>query len=284
MDIYRHCEDQVRAADKDRFLATLFAPAERRGPLFALHAFNLEIAGVRERVREPMAGEIRLQWWRDVLSGERDGEAAANPVAAALLETVARCSLPTQPLRDLIEAHAFDLYDDPMPTRAALDAYAHKTSGVVFAQAARICGGTTPAVEEAAGHAGAADTIAGLLRRFARDASHRQVFVPVELLERHGAPIEDVTAGKGSEGLNAALAALRIDARRHLVGFELLLPVLPAAAMPAFLPLALLPGTLAVMERADYDPFRTPVEVAQWRRQWALWRAARRYAGAVRGP
>ena len=151
----------------------------------------------------------------------------------------------------------------------------------MFAQAARIC--TSRAAEEAAGHAGAAHAITDLLRRFARDASRRQLFVPAELLERHGVQIGDVTTGKNSAGLNAALAALRVDARRHLVAFELVLSALPAAAMPAFLPLALVPGYLAAMERADYDPFRTPVEVAQWRRQWALWRAARRYAGAMRG-
>src|SRR5947207_6528720 len=95
---YRHCEALVRAADKDRFLAALFAPADKRGPLFALHAFNHEIASIRDRAREPMPGEIRLQWWRDVLSGERAGEAAANPVAAALLDTIARFELPVAPL------------------------------------------------------------------------------------------------------------------------------------------------------------------------------------------
>ena len=282
MGFYRHCEDQVRAADKDRFLATLFAPADKRGPLFALYAFNAEIAGVRDRVREPMAGEIRLQWWRDVLSGERASEAAANPVAAALLDTIARCALPTEPLRDLVEAHAFDLYDDPMPTQAALDAYERKTAAVVFGEAARICGATR-AVEEAAEHAGMACAITDRLRRFARDASRGQVFVPAELLERHGTRVEEVTAGRANEGLRAALAALRTGARRHLVGFELLLPVLPAATMPAFLLLALVPGYLGAMERDDYDPFHSPVEVAQWRRQWVLWSAARRYAGTMRG-
>ena len=40
---------------------------------------------VREAAREPLPGEIRLQWWTDVLSGERREEASANPVAAALL-------------------------------------------------------------------------------------------------------------------------------------------------------------------------------------------------------
>ena len=36
-----------------------------------------------------MPCEIRLQWWREVLEGERTGEAAANPVAASLLKTLA---------------------------------------------------------------------------------------------------------------------------------------------------------------------------------------------------
>src|SRR4029077_17613239 len=128
----RHCEALVRAADKDRYLAALFAPADKRGPLFALYGFNHEIANIRERAREPMPGEIRLQWWRDVLNGERAGEAAANPVAAALRDTIARFNLPAAPLLNLIEVHAFDLYDDPMPTLAALEGYAGKTETALF--------------------------------------------------------------------------------------------------------------------------------------------------------
>src|SRR5690349_12532244 len=99
-----HCEELVRAHDKDRFLATLFASAAQRAPLFALYAFDLEIAQIRDRAREPMPGEIRLQWWREVLSGERSGEAAAHPVAAALTETIARFSLPKERLIELTEA------------------------------------------------------------------------------------------------------------------------------------------------------------------------------------
>jgi hypothetical protein len=33
-DAYHHCEELVRAADKDRYLAALFAPADRRDALF----------------------------------------------------------------------------------------------------------------------------------------------------------------------------------------------------------------------------------------------------------
>jgi phytoene synthase len=277
---YRHCEQLVRAADKDRYLATLFAPAETRGPLFALYAFDVEIAGVRGRAREPMAGEIRLQWWRDVLGGERSGEAAANPVAAALIDTIRRFDLPAEPLLDLIEAHSFDLYDDPMPTLAALEAYGRKTSSALFAQAARICGADAG---EAAAHAGLAWRITELLRDVARHASRRQLFAPEDVLARHGARPDDIFAGRSTAELHEALAELRGVARRHFMTFEATLPALPVAAMPALLPVALVPGYLSAMERPAYDPFKTAVNVPQWRRQWALWRAARGYAGVMRG-
>ena len=279
---YRHCEQLVRAADKDRFLATLFAPADRRGALFALYAFNCEIASVRDRAREPMPGEIRLQWWRDVLNGERAGEAAANPVAAALADTIGHFGLPVAPLLDLIEAHAFDLYDDPMPTLAALEAYSRKSESAVLGLAARIVAGNDDGAL-AAEHVGIANAITSILRSVARHASRRQVYVPLELLERHGARIEDVYAGHASPPLHAALAALRNEVRRHFAAFESALPQLQSAAMPALLPAALVPGQLAIMERPGYDAFRAAVEVPQWRRQWALWRAARRYSRAMRG-
>src|SRR5271168_2817180 len=123
-DAFAYCAELVRAADRDRFLATLFAPAQHRDAIHALYAFNIEIARVREVSREPLPGEIRLQWWSEVLRGERSGEAAANPVAAALTDTLQRYELLTEPLAELVEAHRFDLYDEPMATIAELECYA----------------------------------------------------------------------------------------------------------------------------------------------------------------
>ena len=64
----------MRHHDRDRFQTALFAPAERREALFALYAFNYEIARVREAVREPMLGQIRLQWWREAIAAAYAGE------------------------------------------------------------------------------------------------------------------------------------------------------------------------------------------------------------------
>ncbi len=281
-DAYRHCEELVRAADKDRFLAALFAPAEKRGALHALYAFNIEIARVRDAIREPMAGEIRLQWWRDVLGGERAGEGAANPVAAALFDTIARFALSTEPLLGLVEAHAFDLYDDPMPTLAAMEAYLRRTSVTLIGQAARVLAGGHPVVADMAEPAGLGCGMTGLLRAVARHASRRQLYVPLDVLERHGADPEDVFVGNATPALGAALSELRIRAGAQLSDFEALLPRLPEAAAPAFLTVALARADLVAMDRRGFDPF-TVVEAPQWRRQWTLWRAARRYGRVMRG-
>jgi phytoene synthase len=275
-DAFAHCEQLVRTADKDRFLAALFAPAEHRGALFALYAFNVEVSRVREIVREPLAGEIRLQWWRDVLGGEGRGEVAANPVAAALLASMARYRLPGELLEALVEARRFDLYDEPMATRAALDGYAGSVSSNLLALAGRILGsGGAPEIDALTHHAGLAHAVTGLLKAFPIHAARGQLYVPLDVLERHGASPPEVLSGQATPGLRAALAELRLYARRHLDQAQELMRSVPAVAMPALLPVALARPTLARMERRDYDPF-VPIEIAPWRRQWLIWRAARR--------
>jgi phytoene synthase len=275
-DAYSHCQQIVHEADKDRFFATLFAPAEYRDSLFALYAFNCEVSRVRELAREPLPGEVRLQWWSEVLSGERGREALANPVAAALLDTIKRHDLPIQPLADLIEARIFDLYDDPMQTLADLEVYAAKTSSVLFDFAARILnsGGEEPNSDLSL-HAGIADAVTGLLRTFPRHAARRQLYVPLEILDRHKARTEDIFAGQATAELRVALAEMRSHARRHLAAASELIATAPAAILPGFLPLALIRPLLARMDQRDYDPFAI-IEIPQWRRQWTLWRAARR--------
>ena len=108
---YAHCEAQLKSEDHDGWLATLFAPADARPGLHAIGAFALELGHVRERVRQPIAGEIRLQWWQDVVDGSRTSEAAAHPVAAALLDTMARADLPPAIIADMIDAYRTALYD-----------------------------------------------------------------------------------------------------------------------------------------------------------------------------
>ncbi len=268
-DAFAHCAELVRTADRDRYLAALFAPAERRNALFALYAFNVEIGRVREVAREALPGEVRLQWWSEVLSGERNGEAAANPIAAALLSAIERHKLPTNSLLDLIEARRFDLYDEPMAAIADLEAYAKRTSSAVIALAAQILGIDA---RRAADPAGIAYATAGLLRALPFHAARHQLYVPAELLQRHGVTPGEIFAGQTSAGLNAALTELRNLACHHLTASAESVMALPRAGDPAFLPVALVRPSLDRLDRSDAF---APAELSPWRRQWLIWRAAR---------
>jgi 15-cis-phytoene synthase len=270
VDEFAYCAQLVRQADRDRFIASLFAPADKRNALHALYAFNTEIARVREAAHTALPGEIRLQWWIDVIGGERAEEARANPVAAALLAAVERYQLHTSRLIGLIEAHRFDLYDDPMRDMAELETYARQTSSAVFALGAQILAGVE--ADAICTPAGVAYAVTGLLRALALHVARRQIYVPTALLAAHGADLNDVYAGRSSSGLEAALGEVRALARRELQSARAQMAQLPSPAIPALLPLALVRPSLDRLEKSP--PFR-PAEIPQWRRQWLIWRAAR---------
>src|SRR5471030_76032 len=93
-----YCAEQVRRYDRDRFLTALFAPPPQREDLFALYAFNLEIAKIRETVTEPMLGRIRLQWWREAIAALEQGVVRQHGVVEPLAEAVRRHALPVAAL------------------------------------------------------------------------------------------------------------------------------------------------------------------------------------------
>lgn len=265
----------MREADRDRFLASLFAPAEVRSHLFALYAFNAEIAMIRDRVSAPPPGEMRLQWWREFLAGPRRVEGEGNPVGAALMRAVSFGRLPIEPLMALLDARTFDLYDDPMPTVKDLEGYCGETSSVLIRLGSLLLGrGKDLGGAEAAGHAGVAYAVTGLLRALPRHASQGRCYVPKDLLERHGVTPADVLAGRYTPGFADALAEMRALARKHLDTARK--AMLPKEIGPAFLPAALVDLYLERMETPGFDPFRETADVSQWRRQLALWQASRR--------
>ena len=237
-DAYAHCEALVREVDRDRFLASLFAPAARRPHLHALYAFDIEVARIAPVVNEALAGELRLQWWREALAGRVPEQVAAHPVAAALVATIAECALPTDPLDRLIDTRALDLYDDPLSTLDELASHGLQTASAVFELAARILDRDAH-VAEVAGPAGIAVTFVGSLQ----DPAHLKTRIAIP---RAG------LAARAREALE--------QARRNWHAVS-------PAARPAFLTLALVSAALARDE---------PIRLAPWRRQWLLWRAARR--------
>jgi len=268
------CADLVRGHDFARYASTLFLPQIQRRALLSVYAFNVEISRVRDQVSQPLPGEMRLQWWTDMLEGAGHGGVEGNPVAAELLQTIAEFRLPVEPLSRLIEEHQFDLYNDPMPSMAALEGYVTDTSSALFSLGARIVAQPSAAIDHLARHAGLAQGMAQVIATLPLDAARRQLFLPLQLLQQHGSGVEAVFSGKQTPQARAAIDQLAGDARKHLGTALELLTHVPPQVRSVFLPLALVRGDLKRFSRADFDPFGPQVP-SRFATLWTLWRASR---------
>ena len=123
-----YCADQLRRYDRDRFQVALFASEERREAIFALYAFNLEIAKTAESVTESTLGQIRLQWWRERIDEIYAGQARAHQVIEPLGRAVRDLKLTRELFDRLLDGREFDLEGRAPRDLAELETYAEATS------------------------------------------------------------------------------------------------------------------------------------------------------------
>ena len=265
-----YAAEQLRQNDRDRYFATLLLAPKEREAVTALYAFNADIASVRERAREPAAGEIRLQWWTDALSGEGHGDVRSNPLADALLSVIAEYGLPLPPLTRMIAARRFDLYQDPMPDVATFEGYAGETASALYQLGAMILNAGKPVeTGDAAGHLGVAHALIGHLRAFGFNASQGRIFLPWEVFAICGVEEGEVLAGQGGERLTIALSRLAEMASGHLAKAEVAIKLLPRELRAVFAPIAVLKAQL---RRLDLEsPFQRADDLPDWRKIAALW-------------
>ncbi len=260
--------DIVRAASRERYIATLFAPEAKREALFALYAFDAEVDRIRDLVHDPLPGEIRLQWWRDVANGERDGEAGGHPVASALLQAISAHDLPRAAFDAYCEARIFDFYHDVMPDQTALEAYLGATQSAIIQLAAMVLDNDAARqVSEPAGHAGVALGLVKILRQLPLIRRRGQGFVPQTIFAAAGMTSEEFLSGGDKAAGKRLCGALAALAQSHLAKFRTLEPSLPKPLRLAFLPAAPLARRLRALEK-QVDPLNRPSEVSALALTW----------------
>ena len=271
---FRPSHALVEAEDRDCALSLAFAPVATRDDLAALYAFNIETRRTRDRISEPMPGEIRLQWWRDALSGESEG-AAGHPVGEAFADVIVRRKLPRNAIDRMLEARIFDLYDDPMASRLDFEAYAGETASTLIMLAAMILDpDAAPHLSDAAGHAGVAETVAHTLTNLPLHRRRGQVYVPADLLSAAGCTPEDLIAGE-LEPSGRAISAMVAFGREHVAAFRRAFDVVPKPVRPAFMPACLAWPTLDAVAKAGLGVLDRPVAIGPLRKSFLYWRIMR---------
>jgi phytoene synthase len=222
----------------------LFAPAVRREALFALYAFNHEIARVRETVSEPALGQIRLQWWREnIAAAYDDGPLRRHIVVEPLTAAIRAHGLTRAHFDRLIDAREGDLEEASFAGLAALEEYAESSSARLVYLALETLGVRDPAAEQAGFHIGIAYALAGLLRAIPYRTRIGPALVPAEI---------------------AAAAS------RHLASARALRASIARSALPALLPAIVAERSLTRLKRAGYDPFDPAVTAPDAMQSWRL--------------
>jgi phytoene synthase len=244
----------VRLHDRDRFQTALFAPAARREALFALYAFNYEIARVRESVTQPMLGQIRLQWWREnIAAAFEGGPVRHHPVVEALTGSIRELPMTRDHFDRLIDARETDLADEPPASLSALESYAEESSSQLIYLALEILEADGPATAEAGLHIGIAYSLAGLLRAMPLRARR---IIPAGIPAQTG------------------VAEIAAAASRHLEAARASRSRTPRSALPALLPAVIAQRSLSRLRRARYDPFDPALALPDPLQSWRLAAAA----------
>lgn len=226
----------ARSHDPDRFLCALFAPAERREPLFALIAYNHELARAREATSNPMAALIRLQWWRDAVEEARAGRPPRrHEVAGPLQEQVAAGALDADALIDLADAREAETEEGGFAVEQEFVTWLRGTAGGWSAVAGRALGADAAAAEVLRG-LGAAYGLAGVLGSVVAHAAQGRCLLPLDRLAAAGLRAEEVIAEPQGSPVAGVVRALAQEGLTALAGARRdVTPAFIAAALPAVL-------------------------------------------------
>jgi 15-cis-phytoene synthase len=229
----------ARRHDPDRFLCALFAPTDRREALFALIAYNHELARAREAARTPLVALMRLQWWREAVEQAAAGKPPRrHEVAAPLHAAIAAGALDPADLMAIADAREAEAEEGGIPTGAAFHAYLRGSAGGVAVAAGRLLG-APPDVLPALQQAGAAYGLAGVLRSVPALAAQGRCLLPQDALAAAGLTAEAVLSAPDSAPVAKVIAGLAGTGPRLLGNAAAALRNLPRQAVAAALPLVL---------------------------------------------
>lgn len=261
----------VRRHDHDRFQTALFAPSGSRNSLFALFAFNYEIARVHETVSEPILGQIRLQWWRESIAAAFEGGPVRRHIVVEPLTAAIRALALTRAHFDrLVDARERDLDRQTFPSLTALEDYAEATSARLVYLALESLGVRDPAAKRAGFHIGIAYAFAGLLRAMPFQARAGRSIIPADIAAQAELDDADYRALRGTPAVRSATAEIAAAASRHLASARAQRHSIPHSALPALLPASLAQRSLARLKSAGYDPFDPALAAPDTMQSWRL--------------
>ena len=267
-----YCQDKAAKSGSSFYYSFLFLPVERRQAITALYAFCREVDDVVDEIHDPQVARLKLAWWRDELERTLQGQ-PQHPVGRALATPIQRYGLEAEHLRAIIDGMAMDLDPVLYPDQASLDTYCHRVAGVVGLLSARIFGFTEAATLDYAHTLGLAFQMTNILRDVGEDARRGRVYLPGDLMQKHGVRAADVLALRDTPGLRAVLHALAATTEQRYRDAFALLPARDRRAQrPGLMMAAIYRTLLQEIVREDCAVLNQRIALTPLRKLWLAWR------------
>ncbi|CAK9807401.1 NADH dehydrogenase (ubiquinone) complex I, assembly factor 6 [Anthophora plagiata] len=250
-----YCLELVRKHDYENFLCTLFLSYETRAVAFAIRAFNVEVAQVRDQVNDYKIGEMRLKFWIDALNNIYKGSSPQNPIMLELHEILQKYSLSKHYFKRLIDIRSEKLCDYSFNDMTAIERYAEYSNSSIYYLLLEAHGVTNINADHAASHMGKAHGIINLIRSVRYNAAKRINMLPQDILMKYGVSTEAVLQGQSSKELQNVIYDVASYAKLHLDTVISLKSNLGKETSLIFLPIICLQKYLEELRRVDFNIF-----------------------------
>lgn len=265
-----HLLKDIRNHDYDRYLCSLFAPYDKQKALGVLLAFNIELSKVRERAADPILGFVRLQWWRDTLTGDLGRASPRHPVARALAELIVHYGLSRATIYEMIDARELEYKEYVFDTQKDMDNYAEATSGNLHRLFLKVLEVSQPEAINAAGKVGKAWALIGLLRSIPFHTERGCLYLPSTYFPGGGDRALDFSQLENEKILPELVERIAEVARGYLVDARMFRHSITKNALPAVLPAILIDVYFKKMKQAEFNPFLMPESMSLPLRQLRL--------------
>ncbi|KAI6151369.1 isoprenoid synthase domain-containing protein [Pisolithus thermaeus] len=271
-----YCKDLVRRYDYESFLTSQLYPQQYRLGYYALRAFYIELATIKEAVSQTTLGQGRLVFWRNAIKDIFKNVPPRHPVAIALHQTTQNSHLAQYHFQRMIEAREEELFSPAHLTVESMTAHAESTSSTFFYLVLSMLCQESAMLSHAASHLGVAQSFSTFLRAFPFHASRGVMVIPAEITAKHGVNQQEVFSKRAtSKELEDAVFELATIANDNMITaremFKETGGKVPQTVMPLFSAAIPVTSILTRLESVNFDVFHPSLQVRDWKLPWSVY-------------
>jgi phytoene synthase len=248
-------------------------PAPRRDAMYAIYAFCRAVDDIADEPGTLAEKRGGLAAWRQEIDALYAGQPSYR-IALALEEPVRAFALRREDFLAVIDGMQMDAERDiRAPSLAELDLYCDRVASAVGRLSVRAFGATEARADDVASSLGRALQLTNILRDLQEDAERGRLYLPKDLLARHGITTDEPLAALRHPALPKVCADLAAIARQHYADADAAMadcargPMRPAALMGA-----VYRDYLGLLERRGWNPLGAPLKLSKPRKLWLVLR------------